>query len=81
MILKGTMFGAAGMLKIEDRKAVVVISQGDPFLSSSLVHMVLEWNLRDFRLKLAGDIISPGNLQKQDVAGKEEDLNKAFVNW
>jgi hypothetical protein len=72
------MIGATGVSKTEDRKAVMVINQGDPFFLSSLVHRVLERNLRDFRLKLAGDIISPGNLQKQDVAGKEKDLNKAF---
>lgn len=75
---EGNMIGATGVSKIEDRKAVMVISQGDPFFSSSLVHMVLERNLRDFRLKLVGDIISLGNLQKRDVAGKEEDLKKAF---
>lgn len=74
----GNMIGATGVSKIADRKAVMVISQGDPFFSSSLVHMVLERNLRDFRLKLVGDVISTGNLQKQDVARKEEDLKKAF---
>ena len=45
---------------------------------SPLVHMVLERNLRDFRLKLVGDVISMGNLQKQDVAGRAEDLKAAF---
>jgi multimeric flavodoxin WrbA len=74
----GNMIGATGVSKIENRKAAMVISQGDPFFSSSLVHTVLERNLRDFRLKLIGDVISMGNLQKQDAAGKEEDLRKAF---
>jgi len=74
----GNMIGATGVSKIENRKAVMVISQGDPFFSSSLVHIVLERNLRDFRLKLVGDVISMGNLQKQDAAGKEEDLKAAF---
>jgi precorrin-2 methylase len=72
------MIGAAGVSKIENRKAVMVISRGDPFFSSSLVHIVLERNLRDFRLKLVGDVISMGNLQKQDAAGKEVDVKAAF---
>ena len=75
---KGNMIGATGVSKIQDKKAAMVISQGDPFFSSPLVHMVLERNLRDFRLKLVGDVISMGNLQKQDVAGKAEDLKAAF---
>ena len=75
---KGNMIGATGVSKIQDKKAAMVISQGDPFFSSPLVHMVLERNLRDFRLKLVGDVISTGNLQKQDVAGKAEDLKAAF---
>ncbi|MCX5898586.1 MAG: hypothetical protein NTY29_10380, partial [Proteobacteria bacterium] len=75
---KGNMIGATGVSKIQDKKAAIVISQGDPFFSSPLVHMVLERNLRDFRLKLVGDVISMGNLQKQDVAGKAEDLKAAF---
>jgi hypothetical protein len=29
-------------------------------------------------LKLVGDVISIGNLQKQDVAAKVEDLQEAF---
>jgi multimeric flavodoxin WrbA len=75
---KGNMIGAEGISRIQDKKAAMVISQGDPFFSSPLVHMVLERNLRDFRLKLVGDVISTGNLQKQDVAAKAEDLQKAF---
>lgn len=74
----GNMIGATGVSRIQGKKAVIVISQGDPFFSSPLVHMVLERNLRDFRLKLVGDIISMGNLQKQDVAAKAEDLQRAF---
>jgi hypothetical protein len=74
----GNMIGAEGVSKIQDKKAAMVISQGDPFFSSPLVHMVLERNLRDFKLKLVGDVISTGNLQKQDVAAKPEDLQKAF---
>jgi multimeric flavodoxin WrbA len=74
----GNMIGATGVSKIQDKKAAMVISQGDPFFSSPLVHMVLERNLRDFRLKLVGDVLSMGNLQKQDVAGKAEDLKAAL---
>lgn len=74
----GNMIGATGVSKIQGKKAAMVISQGDPFFSSPLVHMVLERNLRDFRLKLVGDVMSMGNLQKQDVAAKAEDLQRAF---
>ncbi len=74
----GAMIGAEGVSRIQNKKAAMVISQGDPFFSSPLVHMVLERNLRDFRLKLVGDVISMGNLHKQDVAAKAEDLQKAF---
>ncbi|MBW1853348.1 MAG: flavodoxin family protein [Deltaproteobacteria bacterium] len=75
---EGNIIGGDMSSKILGKKAVVVISQGDPFFSSSLVYMVLEKNLNDFRLRRIGDVISRGNLDEGAVAGKEEDLTKAF---
>ena len=75
---KGNMIGGEMSSKIRGKKAAVVISQGDPFFSSSLVYMVLEKNLNDFRLIRIGDVISRANLEEKSVLKKEEDLKKAF---
>lgn len=75
---KGNMIGGDISSKIAGKKAVMVISQGDPYFSSALVHEVLERNLNDFGLKRIGDIISIENLMKGVVAKKKEDLKKAF---
>jgi hypothetical protein len=74
----GNMTGGEMSSKIKGKKAVMVISQGDPFFSSSLVHEVLERNLNDYKLRRIGDVISLDNLHKTSVAGKQEDLKKAF---
>ena len=74
----GNMTGGEMSSKIKDKKAVMVISQGDPFFSSSLVHEVLERNLNDYKLRRIGDVISLDNLHKTSVAEKQEDLKKAF---
>jgi multimeric flavodoxin WrbA len=75
---KGNMIGGEMSSKIRGKKAAIVISQGDPFFSSSLVYMVLEKNLNDFRLIRIGDVISRANLEEKSVLKKEEDLKKAF---
>ena len=74
----GNMTGGEMSSKIKGKKVVMVISQGDPFFSSSLVHEVLERNLNDYKLRRIGDVISLDNLHKTSVAGKQEDLKKAF---
>ena len=75
---KGNMIGGEMSSKIKGKKAAMVISQGDPFFSSSLVHEVLERNLNDYKLIRIGDVISLNNLDRKAVAGKQEDLQKAF---
>ena len=74
----GNAIGADMSSKIKGKKAVIVISQGEPFFCSSLVYDVLQNNLIDFGLEGAGNIISMGNFKKGDVAGNENDLEKAF---
>jgi len=75
---KGNMIGGEMSSKIKGKKAAMVISQGDPYFSSALVHEVLERNLNDFKLRRIGDVISMENLMKGAVAKREEDLKKAF---
>ena len=64
--------------KIKGKKVALVISQGDPFFTSALVHEVLERNLRDYNLRRVGDIISIDNMEKGVVAKRDEDMKKAF---
>ncbi len=75
---KGVMLGGELSSKIRDKKIAMVISQGDPFFSSSLVYMVLEKNLHDFKLAKVSDVLSRNNLEEQAVLTKKEDLKKAF---
>ena len=75
---RGNMLGGELSSKIRDKKAAIVISQGDPFFSSSLVYMVLEKNFHDFKLARVSDVNSRSNLEAQSVRNKEEDLNWAF---
>ena len=56
----------------------MVISQGEPYFCSPMVYETLISNLHDFRLQLAGNVISLGNLEKGQVADKKQDLKNAF---
>ena len=56
----------------------MVISQGEPYFCSSLVHDVLESNLKDFKLDRTGNIVSMGNLDKGVVSKNETDLRRAY---
>ena len=56
----------------------MVISQGEKHFCSSLVYEVLINNLRDFRLKNVGNVVSMGNLSSGEAAEKTADLDKAF---
>jgi multimeric flavodoxin WrbA len=75
----GNMVGGGMSSKIKGIKTAVVISQGDPFFSSTLVYAVLDKNLNDFRLQKVGDVFSYGNLDANSVSEKKEDLDKAFT--
>jgi len=60
----GNRIGGEISSKIGGKKAAMVISQGEPYFCSSLVYDTLIDNLHDFRLNLAGNVISLGNLEK-----------------
>lgn len=75
---EGNRIGGDMSSKIGNKKVAMVVTQGENFFCSALVHQVLESNLNDFRLKSAGNIISMGNLEKGQVADSEDDLKKAF---
>ena len=63
---------------IKDKRSAMVISQGEKHFCSSLVYEVLINNLRDFRLKNVGNVVSMGNLSSGEAAEKTADLDKAF---
>ena len=78
MDTEGRIIGGGFTSSLKDKKAAIVISQGDPIFSSALVHAVLERNLIDFGLRRVGDVISSGNMLPGDAAKKHADLEKAF---
>lgn len=75
---KGNRVGGETTSKIKGKKVAIVISQGEHFFCSSLVHELLTKNLRSFELEIVGNIISMGNLYQADVARRERDLKMAF---
>lgn len=75
----GNIIGGGFTSKLKDKKAAIVISQGDPIFSSPLVYEVLERNLIDFGIRRVGDIISQGNMAPGDVKNNPADLDKAFT--
>ena len=65
---------------IMGKKAVMVVSQGDFSPSASaLLLRVLDSNIKDFKLKKAGEVFSTGNLEKAQVKNNENDLTLAFT--
>ena len=74
----GNRIGGEITSKLGGKKAAVVISQGEPYFCSPLVYETLISNLHDFRLHLAGNVVSLGNLEKGQVADKKQDLKNAF---
>ena len=46
---------------------------------SALVLQILANNFADLRMKFVGDVLSVSNLKKGEVAGKKEELNRAFA--
>jgi multimeric flavodoxin WrbA len=75
---EGRIIGGGFTSALKDKKAAIVISQGDPIFSSALVHAVLERNLMDFGLRRVGDVISSGNMMPGDASKKQGDLERAF---
>ncbi len=75
----GKIIGAESKTLIQNKRAVVVVSQGDFNLSqSALLLRTLDSNVRDFGLKKVGEVFSAGNLEKAQVKDKEADLLLAF---
>ena len=76
----GTIIDAQSKPLIRGKKAVMVVSQGDPWASSSsLVLKILDDNIKDFQLKKVGEVFSMFNLHKGEVSKKQGDLDLAFA--
>ncbi|MBM4310811.1 MAG: flavodoxin family protein [Deltaproteobacteria bacterium] len=77
---QGNITGADATTLISGKRAVAVVSQGDFSPSrSALILRSLESNLRDFKLKAVGEVLSTGNLEKAAVKDKPHDLDLAFA--
>ena len=63
---------------LEGKRVAFVGSQGDPYLSSSLVLPFMDKVFGDYKLVKVGDFISLGNIDKGEVLNKEGDLERAF---
>ena len=74
----GNVTGGAFDSHLRGKKAAIIISQGDPTISSFLAFSFLERNFIDFQLLRIGEIISLGNVSKGEVKNKERDLKAAF---
>jgi multimeric flavodoxin WrbA len=65
---------------VRGKKAVMVVSQGDPWpTSSSLVLKILDDNIKDFQMRKVGEVFSMGNLELGAVKEKKADLDQAFA--
>ena len=77
---KGEIKDAWSESKVKGKKAVIVISQGDPWASSSaLVMKILDDNVKDFQMRKMGEVFSMGNLRLGQVKEKKADLEWAFL--
>jgi multimeric flavodoxin WrbA len=77
---QGTPIGATTTSDIGGKKVVSVISQGDPWPSSSvLVMKILDDNIKDFKLVKVGEILSMNNLKRGQVKDNKEDMDLAFA--
>jgi multimeric flavodoxin WrbA len=76
---EGNIVGGGFNSRLEGKKAAMVISQGDPIISSFLVFELLERNFIDYNLLRIGEVISIGNTGKGDVKEKKNDLEAAFT--
>lgn len=76
---QGAIVGGSFDSRLQGKKAAIIISQGDPTISSFLVFALLERNFIDFQLIRVGEVISLGNISPREVMGKENDLQAAFA--
>jgi multimeric flavodoxin WrbA len=76
----GNIIYAEARPTIKTKRAVIVVSQGDPWPSSSaLVLKILDDNIKDFQMRKTGEVFSMGNIQRAAVKDKKDDLNWAFA--
>ena len=75
---EGKIVGGAFDSKLKGKKAALLISQGDPTISSFLVFSLLERNLIDYQLIRVGEVLSLGNVTLGEVKGKKQDLHAAY---
>jgi len=76
----GTIIDAETKPLVKGKKAVLVVSQGDPWpTSSSLVLKILDDNIKDFQMKKTGEVFSMFNLELDSVRTKKSDLDQAFA--
>ncbi len=76
----GTIIDAETKPLVKGKKAVLVVSQGDPWpTSSSLVLKILDDNIKDFQMKKTGEVFSMFNLELDSVRTKKGDLDQAFA--
>jgi len=75
----GAVVGGSFESKLQGKRAAIIISQGDPTISSFLVFALLERNFIDFQLIRVGEVISLGNVSRGEVIKKENDLQAAFA--
>jgi len=75
---KGELISRDFFSDIQGKRVGVVGSQGDPYLSSSLVLPLLDKIFDDCKLMKIGDFISLGNIGKKEVLEKKGDLQKVF---
>lgn len=77
---EGTIIDVTVSSDIAGKKVVSVISQGDPWPSSSaLVMKILDDNMTDLKLKKVGEVLSMNNLHRGQVKEKKEDMDLAFA--
>jgi hypothetical protein len=76
----GTIIDAKSKPLVQGKKAVMVVSQGDPWpTSSSLVLKILDDNIKDFQMRKVGEVFSMFNLEMGAVKSKKPDLDQAFA--
>jgi multimeric flavodoxin WrbA len=76
----GTIIDAETKPLVKGKKAVMVVSQGDPWpTSSALVLKILDDNIKDFQMKKTGEVFSMFNLELDSVRTKKDDLDQAFA--
>lgn len=77
---QGNIIFAEARPAIKGKRAVIVVSQGDPWPSSSALALkILDDNIKDFQLRKTGEVFSMGNIQRAAVKDKKADLEWAFA--